>query len=344
MAAASRLVVLDSATLYYRAFHALPVTMTDPQGRPNNVLRGFLDGLVTLSRALRPTHLVCAWDEDWRPAFRVELWPGYKAHRVTVDGDEEAPDDLTPQVDMLAQLLDACGVVRLGVPGYEADDVIASVCAAAAMPVDVVTSDRDLIQCVDDSRDVRLVSIAKGLRALEIFDEAAVFARYGVRPQQYIDYAVMRGDPSDGLPGVAGIGEKTAAALLEQHGDLDGIITAAADPSSPMRPGVRARLCEAAEVVHRLRDVTTAVAGLQLPTNWLSASVLPAGGNDAGHSAGHDAGHSAGHSEVQSQSPSGVRSDVDGDSLAAVSSAFAAAGVTRQYSALVAAGVLTAGD
>ncbi len=301
--------MLDSATLYYRAFHALPTTMTAPDGTPNNAVRGFFDALAGLVTRLQPTHLVCAWDADWRPQFRVDLWPGYKTHRLEpTDTDdsadtvaEQAPDDLAPQVDVIARVLDELRICRIGVAGFEADDVIATICLdankakdipvdptadmAVGMPVDIVTSDRDLLQCVDDARGVRLVSIARGLKNLTIFDEAAVRDRYGIRPQQYVDFATLRGDPSDGLPGVPGVGEKTAAALIRDFGSLAAVMHAAAHGGSPessdrstpasMKPSVRTRIRAVSDTLEPLARVSTAVTEVPLPPQWQRAAVLP---------------------------------------------------------------------
>lgn len=295
MATAHRLLVLDSATLYYRAFYALPTSMTDPHGQPNNAVRGFFDGLASLVRQLEPTHLICAWDDDWRPQFRVKLWPAYKAHRLvaateqppdTADDmatEDEVPDELAPQVGVIQKLLDTLGMSRIGVAGYEADDVIATVCARAEMPVDIVTSDRDLLQCVDDERGIRLISIARGLKNLETYNASAVQMRYGVTPAQYVDFATLRGDPSDGLPGVPGVGEKTAAALIAGLGNLDAIrdLVAGTGPaSSPaaatiLKPGVRARIAAVAETLGPLSEVTRAVTTLPLDVGWQESARIP---------------------------------------------------------------------
>jgi 5'-3' exonuclease len=184
----------------------------------------------------RPTRLVACWDDDWRPAFRVAAIPSYKAHRVAQErpeGDvEEIPDTLAPQVPVIAEVLAAFGIARLGAPGYEADDVIGTLVArerteAHPDPIDVITGDRDLFQLVDDERQVRVLYTARGIRDLEVVDQARLAERYDVATGQgYADMAVLRGDPSDGLPGVPGIGEKTAAALVRRYGSLDGILAA----------------------------------------------------------------------------------------------------------------------
>jgi 5'-3' exonuclease len=184
----------------------------------------------------RPERLVACWDDDWRPAFRVDALPSYKAHRVAPEGGEEVPDELGPQVPVLAEVLAAAGIARVGAPGYEADDVIGTLAERAGGPVDVVTGDRDLFQLVDDARGVRVLYTARGITDIELVDEAAVTAKYGIPGRAYADFAVLRGDPSDGLPGVAGIGAKTAAALITEFGDLAGIRAAAARTVVPRAP------------------------------------------------------------------------------------------------------------
>ncbi len=245
-----RLLLLDAASLYYRAFHGVPQSLRAPDGTPVNAVRGFLDAVAFLVAEHRPARLVACWDEDWRPAFRVAALPSYKAHRVGPGGGEDSPAALEPQVPVIAEVLGALGVARAGCAGFEADDVIATLTARAVaaqgVAVDVVTGDRDLFQLVDDAAGVRVLYVGKGVRRAEVVDQAWLAARYGVRDGAgYADLAVLRGDPSDGLPGVTGIGEKTAAALLERYGDLAGVRAAAADPGSAVPAVQRCRLVEA---------------------------------------------------------------------------------------------------
>lgn len=234
--------LLDSASMYFRAFHGVPDSFRSPDGQPVNAVRGFLDMVATLLRAHPPRRLVACWDDTWRPLFRVELVPSYKSHRLAVGADpranvEEVPDDLTPQIDVIADMLAALGIARVGVPGFEADDVIGTLATLGPGPVDVVSGDRDLVQLVDDEAGVRLLYIGRGVRNLEVLDGAAVQAKYGVPPGAYADMAAMRGDPSDGLPGVPGIGEKTAASLLLRWGSAEALIAAvdADDPALAQR-------------------------------------------------------------------------------------------------------------
>jgi 5'-3' exonuclease len=231
------LLLTDTASLYFRAFYGVPTSVTAPDGRPVNAVHGFVDTLARLVADRRPGRLVCCLDADWRPAFRVEALPSYKAHRVAgADGGEDVPADLVPQVPVLLEVLAALGVAAVGVPGYEADDVIATLAAQGTGPIDVVTGDRDLFAVIDDDRQVRVLYVARGVARREVVDGAEVQRRYGVRPDQYAELAILRGDPSDGLPGVPGIGEKTAAGLLGRFGSLREALTAAeADPAAVPR-------------------------------------------------------------------------------------------------------------
>jgi 5'-3' exonuclease len=267
--------LLDSASLYFRAFYGVPDTVRAPDGTPVNAVRGFLDIITRLITTYRPTHLVACWDDDWRPQWRVDLIPTYKTHRVAevvaVGPDiEVVPDPLEVQVPVIRDTLDALGLRIIGAPAHEADDVIGTLATTATMPVDIVTGDRDLFQLVDDARDVRVIYTARGMSNLEVVTDATVVAKYGVLPGQYADFATLRGDSSDGLPGVAGIGDKTAAGLLAAHGDLAGIL-AAAETGEGMSAGVRAKLLAglpylavAPQVVAVVRDLPLTVPDTRL--------------------------------------------------------------------------------
>ncbi|SHN46043.1 5'-3' exonuclease [Cryptosporangium aurantiacum] len=238
--------LLDAASLYFRAFYGVPTSITAPDGSPINAVRGFLDMTSTLVTRYRPTRLVACLDESWRPAWRVALVPSYKAHRVAGEPDEEeVPDELAPQVPVLLEVLAAVGIATAGAADYEADDIIGTLATRGPGPVDVVTGDRDLIQLIDDASGVRVLYTGRGVAKLEEMDAAAVRAKYGVEPSQYADFATLRGDPSDGLPGVAGIGEKTAAGLLGRFGDLAGLL-AAVDARNPALPAAQWRRLDAA--------------------------------------------------------------------------------------------------
>ncbi len=263
--------LLDAASMYFRAFFGVPDTVRAPDGTPVNAVRGFLDFIAHLTKLRRPTHLVACMDYDWRPAFRVEAIPSYKSHRVAVPAtnarpaEEEVPDDLEIQVPIITAVLDAVGIVHLGIDGHEADDVIGTLATRADGPVDVVTGDRDLFQLVDDERQVRILYIAKGIRNLEIVDEAAVTKKYGIPGRSYATFASLRGDPSDGLPGVPGVGDKTAAALVSAYGDIPTILAAAEDPGSSMSPAVRRKLRDAVPYLAVAPKVVEVVCDLPVP-------------------------------------------------------------------------------
>ena len=263
--------LLDTAALYFRAFHGIPETITAPDGSPINAVRGLLDIVARLVGEFEPTELVACWDDAWRPRWRVELIPSYKAHRVSEEGDGEHPDRevvpeaLTPQIPIIREVLTALGIAIVGAEDHEADDVIGTLATTATIPVDVITSDRDLFQVIDDARDVRVISTAKGMRDLEVVTDEVVRTKYGVRAAQYADFATLRGDPSDGLPGIAGIGGKTAASLLERFGDLDGVLAAARTSGSGLSAGQAAKLRDGTEYARRAVTAVEVVRDLPLP-------------------------------------------------------------------------------
>lgn len=261
--------LLDTAGMYFRAFYGAPTTMTAADGTVINAVRGTLDAMSSLILRRKPTRLVACWDDDWRPAFRVDLIPSYKAHRVAdpVSGAEEVPDLLTVQVPILVDVLAAAGVLRLGVPGYEADDVIGAYAAqrAGGEDVVVVTGDRDLFQLVDDRAGVSVIYTGKGMRNLQDVDEAWVGSQYGIPGRRYADFAALRGDPSDGLPGVSGIGAKTAADLVSSYDSLADMLAAAEAPKSPLAPGVRKKLIEAREYIAVAPRVVGVALDVPLP-------------------------------------------------------------------------------
>ncbi|MGH3358073.1 MAG: 5'-3' exonuclease [Nocardioidaceae bacterium] len=247
-----RLLLLDTASLYFRAFFGVPDTIRAPDGTPVNALRGLLDFVSRLVTDYRPDAVAACWDDDWRPAWRVELLPTYKAHRVVEevpdDADvEETPDLLSPQVPLIAEALGLLGIAVVGAAEYEADDVIGTLTHRWQGPVDVVTGDRDLFQLVDDERQRRVLYTARGVGNHEVVTEAVIVEKYGVRPQQYVDFAVLRGDPSDGLPGISGIGDKTAATLVTSYETLQAVREAATDRWSDIKPRIRRNLVEGAD-------------------------------------------------------------------------------------------------
>jgi 5'-3' exonuclease len=251
-----RLLLLDTPSLYFRAFYGIPETVTAPDGTPVNAIRGLLDFVSFLVERYRPGRLVSCMDADWRPAFRVDLIPSYKAHRVAPAGGETVPDALTPQVAVIEQVLDAIGICQLGVAGFEADDVIATLAVREPGAVDIVTGDRDLFQLVDDAKPIRIVYTARGVGKADVIDESAVSARYGIPGRSYADFAALRGDPSDGLPGVAGIGDKTAAALVSRFGSLAQLVAALhTDTDAGFPAGTRTKLKNSLDYLEAARVV-----------------------------------------------------------------------------------------
>jgi 5'-3' exonuclease len=249
--------LLDTASLYFRAFYGYPDTVTAPDGTPVNAVRGLLDGIARLVKdgRPRPERLVACLDADWRPQFRVDAIASYKAHRAEPDGTEQVPPALAVQIPLIISVLEAAGVAVAEHAGYEADDIIATLATRSRTPVDVVTGDRDLFQLVDDERGVRVLYTQRGLARLEAVDEAAVSQKYGIPARAYADFAVLRGDPSDGLPGVPGIGEKTAAALIGAFGSLAALTSALDAGHGGFPTGARKKL----EAARGYLDVAPAV-------------------------------------------------------------------------------------
>ncbi|KQU47937.1 5'-3' exonuclease [Rhodococcus sp. Leaf278] len=266
----SPLLLLDGASLWFRAYYALPESITAPDGRPVNAVRGFLDMISALIARTEPSRLAVCLDLDWRPQFRVDLVPSYKAHRVAeaapeVAESEEVPETLTPQVDMIMDVLAALGIATAGAEGLEADDVLGTLAARERQdPVVVVSGDRDLLQvAADEPNEVRVLYVGRGLAKAEMFDPALVSERYGVPLHRagaaYAELALLRGDASDGLPGVKGIGEKTASTLMLQYESVAALRDAALDPSSDMAKGIRAKLANASDYLDAALPVVRVV-------------------------------------------------------------------------------------
>jgi 5'-3' exonuclease len=255
--------LLDSPALWYRAFHGVPDSVRSPQGEPVNAVRGFLDLVARVVREQRPARLVATVDLDWRPAFRVAAVPTYKLHRTLEGGAEVEPPELAPQVAVLLEVLEALGVPVLGCEGYEADDVLGTLATRETGAVDVVTGDRDLLQLVNDDGPVRVLYAVEKMKP---YDEAAVTAKHGIPGRAYAEFAVLRGDPSDGLPGVKGVGEKTAAALVSRFGHVDAIVAALDSGSEDGFPaGARAKLEAARDYLAVAPAVSRVVCDLPLP-------------------------------------------------------------------------------
>ena len=266
-----RLMLLDTASLYFRAFYGIPDSIRRPDGTPVNAVRGLMDMIARLTTDYEATHVVACWDNDWRPQWRVDLIPSYKSHRVAEIIEhgpdvEVVPDPLEAQIPMIRRVLDLAGIAVVGVDEHEADDVIGTYASRATFPTDVVTGDRDLFQLVDDERAVRVIYTARGMKNLEVLTDVVVVGKYRVLPAQYADFATLRGDASDGLPGVAGIGEKTAASLLGAHGSLEGLLEAAEDPDGGLSASIRAKLSAAADYLKVAPAVVNVVRDLKVPT------------------------------------------------------------------------------
>ena len=238
------LMLLDSASLWYRAYFGMPDTLLSPKGEPINAIRGFLDMSARLINLYNPNRLVACLEGDWRPSWRVELFPDYKANRVDEDGDEAEPDTLSPQIPVLLEILDAFGIASVGVDDYEADDVIATLSKTESGPIRIVTGDRDLFQLVDDKKDVKVVYLAKGLTNHDLVDISWIENRYQIPGDRYALFAMIRGDASDGLPGLKGIGEKGAAEIAKAFPDLESALTAAKNGSDLIKPALIKKILE----------------------------------------------------------------------------------------------------
>ncbi|MFF7939634.1 5'-3' exonuclease [Nocardia gamkensis] len=275
-AAGGPLLLLDGASLWFRAFHAIPDKITAPDGRSVNALRGFTDMVASLITKFAPSRLVVCLDLDWRPAYRVELVPSYKAHRLDTSPDaapgaETVPDTLTPQVDMILEVLAAAGIATGGAEGLEADDVLGTLATRERTDeVIVVSGDRDLLQLVRDepTPQVRVLYAGRGLAKAELFGPAEVSAKYGVPLRNagpaYADMATLRGDASDGLPGVAGIGEKSASTLISRFGSLEALVAAVEDPDADLSQTVRARLRAAEDYLKAAAPVVRVVCDAEV--------------------------------------------------------------------------------
>lgn len=263
--------ILDTASLYYRSFYALPSSMTAPDGFPHNAIRGLLQTIERLRERFDPTTLIAAWDTDWRPDWRVELLPSYKTHRLadpTTD-EEDEPDELGPQIGAIHQILSTWGVPVVGVAGFEADDVAGTLSHLAKdhnLSTVIVTGDRDFVQLVDSATRV-LMTVKGGMDAWPLLDAHGVLERFGVSPTQYLDVAALRGDPSDGLPGVHGVGDKTAVRLIQQFGDLAGVQRACiTEPLvKPLTPRLAGLITDHADYLQTAKAVSAIRTDVPIP-------------------------------------------------------------------------------
>ncbi len=251
----ARTIVVDIATMYYRSFYSLPDTIVSPKGEPINAIRGTLEALFMFIDRYQPSNIITCWDYDWRPDWRVELIDSYKTARTEDDGGSTIPDSLSDQVEILHDLLIEIGMPVVGIDGFESDDIVSHFARQISEPVDIVSGDKDLFQLIDDSVQNRVLYIGTGFSKHTQVDDTYLLDRYGIKGSQYGDFAVLRGDASDGLPGVKGIGEKTASALIAEFGTLDDVLKAATRGDSRIKPKVTSSLLEHSDYIERAKEV-----------------------------------------------------------------------------------------
>ena len=276
------LMLLDSASLWYRAYYGMPDTLLSPSGMPVNAIRGYLDMTARLMTMYSPNRIVACIEGDWRPSWRVELFPDYKANRLEEDSDEEEePETLTPQIPVLLDLLDAFGIPMVGVDDYEADDVMATFAANEKGPIRVVTGDRDLFQLVDDKRDIKVVYLARGISQHDLVDITWVSEKYAIPGDRYALFAMFRGDPSDGLPGVKGIGEKGAALIANHFATVEESLAAARAGHPALPPALAKKIIAGEEylaiaptLVHCARDVALPAMDIAVPKKPADLSLI----------------------------------------------------------------------
>lgn len=253
------LVLLDGHSIAFRAFFALPADLQTTTGQVTNAVYGFTLMLVKLFDDVATDRIAVCFDLG-RPAFRTDLYQDYKANR------QETPDDFRSQMPLIRDVLEVLRIPVVEVEGYEADDVIATLAeqaTAQGLPVLVVTGDRDMLQLVDDQRHIRVMMTSRGITDTRVYDEAAVQDRYGVPPARYVDVAALRGDPSDNLPGVPGVGDKTATRLVATYGSVEEVIAHLDEQKGRLRDNLRAH----AEQVLRNKQLATLQRDVPLPVS-----------------------------------------------------------------------------
>ena len=266
------LLLLDSASLWYRAFYGLPQSMVSPSGQPVNAIRGYLDSIARMAVTYQPDRIVACLDGDWRPSWRTDLIPEYKANRIEEESDDGSLSDaaeeleiLEAQVPVIMEVLDAIGIPLIGIDDYEADDVIATLSVREPGPTIIVTGDRDLFQLVDDERKVKVAYIAKGISQHELVDLKWIKIRYEIPGDRYALFATFRGDPSDGLPGARGIGPKGAATIANSFSTIEKVIEAANNSNSKLSASLQKKILESAEYLRKAEIVVNCVDDLRLP-------------------------------------------------------------------------------
>jgi len=259
----------DTATMYYRAFFAVPDSVTAPDGTPSGAVRGFLDMAAAFISTYPAKQIAFAWDTDWRPNWRVNLIPSYKTHRLDEDsvtvGVEQIPDTLSPQISAISEILDAIGVARPGQIEFEADDILGTLVAKTKTNSYVVTGDRDLFQLVNDRAKNKVISMNKGMKNLEVVDDNYLLNKYGITGKQYAAFSTLRGDSSDGLPGVKGIGEKTASTLVAKYGSVEGVIRAAKRNDPALKASTKENILAATDYLANALEVVTVRTDAKLP-------------------------------------------------------------------------------
>ena len=259
------LLLIDSASLWYRAYYGMPDTLLSPKGEPINAIKGFIDMSARLINHYKPQQVVLCLDGDWRPSWRVELFPGYKLNRIDAEGEEEEPDLLTPQIPYILDFFDALGFPVIGVDDAEADDVIATIASRTKGSVRIATGDRDLFQLVDDDKDIKVVYLAKGISAHDLVDRSWIEKKYGIPGDRYSLFAMIRGDVSDGLPGIKGIGEKGAAAIAMQFASMNEVIEATLSGDQRLKDAHRKKISADIDYARIVQRLVSCTADLRLP-------------------------------------------------------------------------------
>jgi 5'-3' exonuclease len=271
------LMLLDSASLWYRAYYGMPDTLLAPDGTPVNAIRGYLDMTARLVGIYKPNRIVACLDGDWRPSWRVDIFPEYKANRLEEDGEEEVePETLTPQIPILLDILDLFGIPVVGVDDYEADDVMATYAEIEPGPIRIVTGDRDLFQMVDDKRDIKVVYLAKGISQHDLVDVKYVSDKYAIPGDRYDLFAMFRGDPSDGLPGVKGIGEKGAAVIANSFATVEDALAAAHEAHPSLPPALAKKIIAGSDYLSIAPKLVRVARDAPLPKVDLAMPKAPA--------------------------------------------------------------------
>lgn len=269
------LLLIDSASLWYRAYYGMPDTLISPSGAPVNAIRGFLDMTARLINLYNPDRIALCLDGDWRPSWRVDLFPEYKSNRLEEDEEEEEPETLTPQIPAIIDLFDALGFPILGADDYEADDVIATLANTQSGPVRIATGDRDLFQVVSDKKDIKVIYLAKGISSHDLVDESWISEKYQIPGDRYGLFAMIRGDASDGLPGIRGIGEKGAAQLANQFKDMESVLADLTNSTPTIPDKLAKRILADLDYATKATRLVSCVTDIRLPDVVLNSPKEP---------------------------------------------------------------------